>query len=44
MNTQKLTNETLLGELNGESPGNLLQLIILQQTRSVEFRENVLST
>lgn len=30
-----LTNETLLCQLNSESPGDLLQLIILQQTESV---------
>lgn len=28
---QALTNKPLLGQLNGEPPGDLLQLIILQQ-------------
>lgn len=34
---QALTNKTLLGQLNGEPPGNLLQLIILQQQHDYEI-------
>lgn len=33
--TQQPTNKALFGQLNSESPGDLLQLIILQQTESV---------
>lgn len=37
----KLTNKTLFGQLNSESPGNLLQLSVLQQTESAELRKNM---
>lgn len=29
--TQRLTDETLFGQLNSESPGDFFQLIVLQQ-------------
>lgn len=32
----QLTNETLLGQLNGKPPGDLLQLIILQEEAEVQ--------
>lgn len=35
---QALTNKTLLGQLNGEPPGYLLQLIILQQKDDYEIK------